>query len=84
MPLFPNVSDSELVQRHVELERQVAAVNAEIERLNATAAPDDLRMIQIITAGYQKASALLEKHTLVIGGLDSRGVRYPNWERYNQ
>ncbi|MEQ7845753.1 hypothetical protein [Nocardioides kribbensis] len=84
MALFPNVADEQLVQRHVELEKQIAAVNAEIERLKETAVPEDLRTLQIISIGYQKASALLEEHTRVIGCLDIRGVRYPNWERYKR
>ncbi|WP_286928883.1 MULTISPECIES: hypothetical protein [Aeromicrobium] len=82
MPLFPDLTDEQPVQRHVELETQIAAVDSEIERLRASAELSDLHAIQLLTHSYQQASARLHEHPLVLGCLDHRGPHYPKNIRY--
>lgn len=82
MPLFPDLTDEQPVQRQVELETQIAAVDSEIERLRASAELSDLHAIQLLIHGYQQASALLHEHPLVLGCLDHRGPHYPKNIRY--
>lgn len=84
MPLFAGVSDAELVERQVALEKEIAELSANVDALAQQQRPGDLRTMKIVSDGNRRIAGLTEQHTLVIGCLDRRGVRYPNWERYNK
>ncbi len=81
-----NAPTDVLLQRHIELEDEIAAARNACDELQRESDQDrsNLALIVAVTNANRACSALLEEHTLVIGTLDHRDVRYRNWERYNR
>lgn len=75
-----------LLQRHIDLEDEIEAATQACDQLQRERDEDrsNLALVVAVTNANRACSALLQEHTLVIGILDRREVRYRNWERYNR
>lgn len=79
-------STDDLLGLHAALEERIQAARVAADGIGerSKANRDDLGLMVQATEATRAVTALLQDHIVVTAVLDRRGVRYPNWKRYNQ